>query len=341
MGSTFGLINVKDYGAKGDGAADDIVAITKAVAAAFGPANYPNGGYDGPSQGHAGLYANVTLFFPPGTYNISKPIQLIQVGGARITGAGRRATRIVNTASSGTNSEGDVFNTDGFQYSCLENMTLVSPTWASSVNHCFDFALSGNINLQVETHGIMFKNIRFEGGDWGAGLGNGGMGSEVAFLGCDFVSCNIGIEAFNQNALDFNVLGCKFTNCGKAIKCNDGNFYVAGCSFSGSTTYDLQSSGSFSWVIEGCGSTSSPVSTYNVANSVHFKSFYYHPTAAPPNSFCVIQQSLLMDGCVATNCVLADSSVAVSGGLLYFRGNVLPGTFVSGSGGSPTFKENI
>jgi hypothetical protein len=332
------IVNVKDYGAKGDGVTDDIKAIQAAFDAAFGPASNANGGYSSAFMGHAGYPANKSVFFPSGTYNISASIKITQVFGAYITGAGKRATRIVNTLSGGAISAGDVFHTDGFTFSCIENMTMVSPTWGGSINHCFDLAYSGTILNQVNTHGILFRNVRFEGGNYGCGLGDGGMGSEVIWLGCDFVSCVTGIESFNQNALDFNILGCRFQSCGTGINMNSENYYIAGCTFTGSTSQDVSAPGGSPYVIEGCGSTSTTIFMNNIgAIGVNAKCCYYHPASL--GNFSVCQAALMMDGNVATNCLLQGAAVALGGGTAYVRGNVLPGNFFSGSTLPPTILE--
>ncbi|KAJ4156154.1 hypothetical protein LMH87_001367 [Akanthomyces muscarius] len=56
--------NVKDYGAKGDGKADDTEAINRAIA---------NGGRCGPDCGSSTIYPAV-VYFPSGTYLVSSPI---------------------------------------------------------------------------------------------------------------------------------------------------------------------------------------------------------------------------------------------------------------------------
>jgi hypothetical protein len=67
-------INVKNYGAKGDGSTDDTSAIMSAISDALTGANGPNR--------HAGVY------FPPGTYICSSPLTVPLSSGFRIYGAG-------------------------------------------------------------------------------------------------------------------------------------------------------------------------------------------------------------------------------------------------------------
>src|SRR5258708_259597 len=54
LSGAYSLTNVKDYGAKGDGSTDDTAAIQSAINASS---------------------SGATIFFPPGTYIISSPIQ--------------------------------------------------------------------------------------------------------------------------------------------------------------------------------------------------------------------------------------------------------------------------
>lgn len=58
-----GVINVRDYGAKGDGVTDDTAAINRAIAASTPPAN--TGNYWGQAK---------IVYFPSGTYLISGPL---------------------------------------------------------------------------------------------------------------------------------------------------------------------------------------------------------------------------------------------------------------------------
>ena len=62
------VVNVKDFGARGDNAHDDTAAIQAAINYAFGPPDDPHGYVlpDGPTQNRA-------LFFPPGYYKVSSP----------------------------------------------------------------------------------------------------------------------------------------------------------------------------------------------------------------------------------------------------------------------------
>jgi hypothetical protein len=71
---SLGLINVHDYGAVGNGTADDTTAIQAAIAAAIGQSNPDRGG---------------GLIFPPGLYVISDTVTINQCIGLTITGAGR------------------------------------------------------------------------------------------------------------------------------------------------------------------------------------------------------------------------------------------------------------
>src|SRR6516164_8664729 len=65
------IINVKDYGAKGDGSTNDGAAIQKALDAAYGPAGSPN----------ANSYLNKGVYIPRGTYIVDRQLVLAPVGG--------------------------------------------------------------------------------------------------------------------------------------------------------------------------------------------------------------------------------------------------------------------
>lgn len=77
--SSFGTggVNVKDFGAKGDGSTDDYQAIQNAINS-FGS----NGG---------------ELYFPTGDYNISYPLILPPIGAIQLVGENRNTSRIIKT----------------------------------------------------------------------------------------------------------------------------------------------------------------------------------------------------------------------------------------------------
>src|SRR5919106_1715913 len=101
------MINVKEYGALGNGINDDTGAIQSALSAAYGTVAAPHG--------TANCSANKSMFFPSGHYLISSPLLIPPVMGARIVGSGSSTTVIENTTANG-----GVIKTDGFCYSHLE-----------------------------------------------------------------------------------------------------------------------------------------------------------------------------------------------------------------------------
>src|SRR5947207_805534 len=58
--------NVKDFGAVGNGVADDTMAIQSALNAAYGSSSSPHGG--------SGAYNNSAVFFPAGIFRITSAL---------------------------------------------------------------------------------------------------------------------------------------------------------------------------------------------------------------------------------------------------------------------------
>src|SRR3954454_23943486 len=67
------VVNVRDFGAVGNGTTDDRAAIQSAIDAAFGPASSPHG---------AAATQNRALVFPNGNYLVTSPLVLTRVRGA-------------------------------------------------------------------------------------------------------------------------------------------------------------------------------------------------------------------------------------------------------------------
>lgn len=75
-----GILNVKDFGANGDGATDDTSAIQAAFDAAFGSNASPNGN---------SYWLNKPVYFPAGRYIVNSPASTKTVSGAANNGSGK------------------------------------------------------------------------------------------------------------------------------------------------------------------------------------------------------------------------------------------------------------
>src|SRR3954465_7654990 len=83
------IVNVRDYGATGDGSTDDYAAIRAALDAALGPVSSPHG--------NAVKFTNRPVWFPRGNYQTTGYFHLPKVQGGHIFGDGSGATRIAYT----------------------------------------------------------------------------------------------------------------------------------------------------------------------------------------------------------------------------------------------------
>lgn len=197
-----GLANVKapEFGAVGDGRTDDTKAIQAAASACFGS----------PSAPHAAMVnANGVLYFPPGVYKISAPIELAKLHGGRILGSGRFVTKIVN------DGPGPVIATNGCGYSHFEGMYLRAGDTRSAVFDLNWDGTPGGAALQSNS----FIDMFFDGGAYGVDIGAGGyMGSENIFVNCFWARSGVaGLKTSNFNACQNTVVGGNFQACNMAI----------------------------------------------------------------------------------------------------------------------------
>src|SRR5262245_17385566 len=195
------IVNVKDFGAVGNGSIDDTTAIQAALDAAYGSSSSPNA---------QNTYLNKAVFFPNGTYLITRPLTLTGVSGAHIFGAARFASTIKNVAGS------SVFVTNGCQYSRFERLNLVS---AGPGSVCFDLDLGQSMVGVVALQSNTFSDIYFQGAEIVLRIGNSGlMGSENLILNCFFYGHGIaGLKTCNFNALQQTVIGGNFQACAIGI----------------------------------------------------------------------------------------------------------------------------
>lgn len=89
------MVNVKDYGAVGDGVTDDTVAINAAVAAAFA------------TSASAGM-GGATVYLPPGDYAVSSTVYVRPV--TVVTGTAQAGSSTTITLASGASSTNDAYS---------------------------------------------------------------------------------------------------------------------------------------------------------------------------------------------------------------------------------------
>ncbi len=303
------IINVRDFGALGDGSHDDTANIQAAMDAAYGTAAAPHG--------TASVTSNKPVFFPNGAYKTTSAITLRSVRGAHIFGAGRFTTKITNTTSNGS-----IFVTNGFEYSRIEAMHLVS----NGTGKCFDLDWdnTGATALQSNTFSDMF----FEAGAYGLRIGaTGFMGSETSIINCFFANhTTAGIATSNGNALQQSMFGGNIAGCAIGIWVGSGSFpLIHGVGFQGNTTADIKvdNSANDTYSVAACRTESSVMfAKFQNGSSAHLSGCNQTPSTA--GGFAFIEASpgpgagpgvMLIDGCFSKNGIITGN------GKLYIRGN--------------------
>lgn len=194
-------VSVKDYGAVGDGVTDDTAAIQAAANYCFGTVASPHG--------YAGRFSNKTLFFPPGDFLISDPINFKNVCAGKIIGSGKGVTHIKNNASNEK-----VFYFNGIGYTLIADMNLEG---TGTTGICLDLNWDGSGDQGTQANLISNVAVGVCGTGCAVSLA-GNMGSEIVFLSCHFTQCaQYGLEIGNYNALQMSVLGGNFQDCDVGI----------------------------------------------------------------------------------------------------------------------------
>jgi hypothetical protein len=199
-GSALDWIDVKAYGAKGDGTTDDTAACQAALDAAFGPASAPHGNQ---------FWLNRPVYFPAGRYKISKPLLITAVMGGTIMGAGRLASVITGS--------GSIFQTNGFAYSSVQGLSFESRV--GDAGACFDLNLTVRDTPGYQSQADSFYDCSFYGAEFGVRIGAGGIqSSENMFINNHFTSHSVaGLQTSNPNALQNQVHGGNFQDCKTGI----------------------------------------------------------------------------------------------------------------------------
>jgi hypothetical protein len=228
------LPSVKQWGAVGDGVADDTAALQKAL-----------------DENRLGQ-----LYFPAGTYRITKPLFINQRNGGWLAGAGREHTVIVNSAGGG------VVTSDGCGYAYFSDLSFVTAADSKAINFNLSWRqvppyLPGFSGAALQAN--VFARCRFTGGAYGLSIGTEDrMGSESLIADCEFQHCGIGMATRCYNALSNNAVGSRFTDCGVAMAQDlSGSFNAFDCRFEESRNADIimRNSAADAFYIANCTST--------------------------------------------------------------------------------------
>jgi hypothetical protein len=212
------LVNVKDYGALGNGIHDDTTAIQLAFDTAFGTGNIGNQTFDAKP-----------VYFPPGDYMISSPLYIIGVTGARVFGAGNGTSQLHYT---GTGTEGNTLTQpttgfdsslnnftpmlalDGVSYSKFEGLSFLAPSANATVSN-----MHGILIYQSGYKGYCGQNV-FENMNihnmYGGILGyqGGGNCDNCIFNNVLLLACGqYGIKTLGLNVINWQVYGGGAQGC--------------------------------------------------------------------------------------------------------------------------------
>jgi hypothetical protein len=346
------IINVKDYGAKGDGSTNDGAAIQKALDAAYGPV--------GGSNAHQWL--NKGVYIPAGKYLVDQQLVLAPVGGsasaagAWLFGDGQRNTRLVYTGPN-SNLFGGItalLTTQFMNYSRVQGMTFdVTGSNSTIAVHNADVSPGSNGGT-----GVSWIDCGFVGASsFGILFDQNSEGSEQLYVGCTFDNCSGvtspindlqgtpiggGLVLRSANALDHTVIGCRFSNNGCGVYAPLGGvMLVEGCNFHNNSRIDVFVKQQNAPAIVGCYSDST---TFCLAGPVWIAGCYHNTSNvgtfldASLTYFAFDNPLFTIEGCYSPNSKLI--AAANNGCKVYLRGNTFSRSdYLTGWNG--TVGENI
>lgn len=183
------MINVKDYGAYGDGGHDDTTAIQNAINFAKSQ-SFPSGG---------GVY-QISVYFPAGFYYITAPINITNSVGVWLVGDGGR---YISTSIIGVTG-GTIFDFSGSSVSGCENFTFVSNS-SNGTNRStigIQFALTSNGGLNCGLRNCYFQLQDFPNANNGFGsIGVLAVRADEFFMSDCLVRANLPVLLSNTTSL--------------------------------------------------------------------------------------------------------------------------------------------
>ena len=211
-------INVRTAGAKGDGTTDDTEAIQQAL----------NHLSDRRPRGQPRQHV---VYFPPGSYRITRTLSITESTGAWLVGHGR-TTVIFWDGEEG----GRMYWSNGCRYVRYEGLT-----WDGRGNAAIlvEHQSQSYYETWIRYLDCAFLNSR----DHGLVVGHGGAKVESAefwFHNCLFGNCGEGASFLSFNDYDNIFDGCEFDACGIGVHAIRGNWQIRGCRFRSSRVSDVK-----------------------------------------------------------------------------------------------------
>lgn len=304
------ILNVKDYGAKGDGS-DDYAALQYVFDLAHGTSENPHG--------VTNAVQNKMIFFPQGQYKISQPITLTKVYGGHIAGDGPFTSVISRTVS----GAGPIFVANDASFTTIERLGFVDGTIAIDL----DWDDSGGGGGNQENY---ISDVRISGCTVGIRVAHGGYGG-VGNLFMNVYLCDnssAGIALNSSSALSNVVYG----GGGYSSIADSAIYWASGGHFScfigicmdsageSANSWDLIMNSDFPCAIIG-GRTNNFRSINMSAGIVAIRGMVVQRS----NLVNITGGKCLIDGCIcSTNPVITGN-----GGSLYLRANLFPTGFHS------------
>jgi len=216
VGPLAGWKNVKtDYGAAGDGVADDTAVLQKAL-------------------DDLRLHEqSCVLYFPAGKYRLTDTVKTVRKAhqncmGVTIVGEDPATTVLRWDGKEG----GMMFQYDAW-YSKISRLTLDGAGKAGVA-----LAYGNAFSTYNETSDMVFQDAGV-----GMSMATGGHGqAENEVLRCTFRRCRRGLQTNSFNSMDIWCWHCRFEDCGHGLYNNAGNFHAYQCLFLRSKEADIGTS---------------------------------------------------------------------------------------------------